>query len=437
VAREPGDVDGSRAKIKPTGEVGLDAVYNFRAGGEHDHIVSNDGINAAYLRESGRVVVDDFNANAEALESIIRSAEQLYLVEKFKEGHERAQRLRVEFKETGSAGPRQRELREQFERAIQRFYDAQSKRREQRNEKFAAAAKRKESLVSRARLISDSTNWKETSAEQRRLMDEWKKIGHAGDKDSQLWESFNGARQRFFERQQQHFDKLEREHQDARYRKERLVSEAREVSRSNNFGEAFTKLRDLQQRWKQAGHAGNEEDRLWKEFRAAGDELRRRADSQRQSAELRKRELISEASSIATGADLRDAGQRWKNLMVRWKAAGRASREVEDDLWSRLEGWKRQLDARFEERRRQSVQKTQEHLYRLEGALSKARDAYARIDSHYWDLRGRPPIRPGPRAHEFQMQRDAKIGQLEMKRNDISRSISELEFKISQVRQRL
>src|SRR4051794_17483552 len=63
VPREPGDVDESRAKIKPAGDGGLDALYNFRRGGDHDHVVSNDGINVAFLRESGRIIVDDFRVN--------------------------------------------------------------------------------------------------------------------------------------------------------------------------------------------------------------------------------------------------------------------------------------------------------------------------------------------------------------------------------------
>src|SRR4051812_27892307 len=114
MGREPGEVDGKPAKIRVEGDA-VDAVYDFRTARDHDHLVSHDGINAAYLREHGRVLVDDFGPNAEALESIIRDAEQLYRLEKFREGHEHVQRLRAEFKKTGSAGPRQRELRERFE----------------------------------------------------------------------------------------------------------------------------------------------------------------------------------------------------------------------------------------------------------------------------------------------------------------------------------
>jgi hypothetical protein len=435
--REPGDVGGKSAKISVEGNK-IDALYDFRSATDHDHLISHDGINASYLREHGREIVNDFPAVREAMEKIIAEAEQLYRIEKFREGHERVQRLRKEFKEAGYAGrDRQSEYKRRFEAAVQRFYDEQSRRRAERSKKSDEARKRKESLIFRARQLSDSSNWKETSAEYRRLSDEWKKAGHAGDHDQELWEKFKSAKQRFFERQNAHFDQRKKQSVEAKYRKERLVSEAREISRTNNFGEGFTRLRDLQARWKQAGHAGDDEDRLWGEFRAAGNELRRRADAQRHAAELRKRELISEASSIASDSDLRTAGLQWKSLMERWKAAGRSSREIEDDLWSRLQSWKRVLDGRYEERRRQSVDRTREFLSRLEGNLAKARDALYRVESHLSDLRSRPPIRPGPRAWEFQSQRDAKISGLEMKRNDIARSIQDIERKIWDVRQQL
>ncbi len=57
MAREPGQVGGSPAKIEQTGSR-IDALYNFGPAGAHDHIVSNDGLNADFLRENGQVIVD-------------------------------------------------------------------------------------------------------------------------------------------------------------------------------------------------------------------------------------------------------------------------------------------------------------------------------------------------------------------------------------------
>lgn len=56
--RYEGKVGDSRAKIDEEGDR-IDALYNFRGGDDKDHLVSNDGINASYLREDGEVIVDD------------------------------------------------------------------------------------------------------------------------------------------------------------------------------------------------------------------------------------------------------------------------------------------------------------------------------------------------------------------------------------------
>ncbi len=61
MGRDPGQVGDSQALVKQEGER-IDALYNFN-GAEHDHLVSNDGINAAYLRENGEVIVDNSRAD--------------------------------------------------------------------------------------------------------------------------------------------------------------------------------------------------------------------------------------------------------------------------------------------------------------------------------------------------------------------------------------
>jgi len=58
MGREPGQVGGSPAQIQQSGDR-IDALYNFQKGGVHDHLVSNDGLNASYLRENGQVIVND------------------------------------------------------------------------------------------------------------------------------------------------------------------------------------------------------------------------------------------------------------------------------------------------------------------------------------------------------------------------------------------
>jgi hypothetical protein len=57
----PGQVGGDPARVKEDGSR-IEALYNFN-GSAHDHIVSNDGLNADYVRENGQVIVDNSQPN--------------------------------------------------------------------------------------------------------------------------------------------------------------------------------------------------------------------------------------------------------------------------------------------------------------------------------------------------------------------------------------
>jgi hypothetical protein len=50
-------VDGKPARVKET-ETRVEAISNLKADPK-DHIVSNDGLNADYVRENGQVIVNE------------------------------------------------------------------------------------------------------------------------------------------------------------------------------------------------------------------------------------------------------------------------------------------------------------------------------------------------------------------------------------------
>lgn len=58
----PGQVDDQPAQVKQADQR-IEAIYDFD-GTQHAHIVSNDGLNADYLRDAdGRVVVNSDQEN--------------------------------------------------------------------------------------------------------------------------------------------------------------------------------------------------------------------------------------------------------------------------------------------------------------------------------------------------------------------------------------
>jgi len=70
----------------------------------------------------------------------------------------------------------------------------------------------KERLIARAEEIAHSTDWRETSNEMRRIMDEWKAAGRASKKDDdRLWERFMAAREVFFSARSAHHSAVDQE----------------------------------------------------------------------------------------------------------------------------------------------------------------------------------------------------------------------------------
>lgn len=126
--------------------------------------------------------------------------------------------------------------------------------------------------------------------------------------------------------------------------KEALVAEAESLAESTQWKSAGDRLRTIVDDWKQIrGVDRKTDDALWKRFAAARDAFTRRRgahfadlDRQRDSAKGRKEEIVTEAEALAESQDWGPTGARMKELMNDWKAAGRAPRESEDQLWQRF-----------------------------------------------------------------------------------------------------
>ncbi|WP_255371894.1 DUF349 domain-containing protein [Cellulosimicrobium sp. CUA-896] len=111
---------------------------------------------------------------------------------------------------------------------------------------------------------------------------------------------------------------------------------------------AGEELRALLERWKEAQRSGPRIDRaseeaLWKRFshaRTAFDRERRHyfaeLEQRNSAAKAAKEKLVEEAESLSSSTDWGPTAGAYRDLMTRWKAAGRASRKDDDALWARF-----------------------------------------------------------------------------------------------------
>ncbi|PSM40160.1 DUF349 domain-containing protein [Streptomyces dioscori] len=133
---------------------------------------------------------------------------------------------------------------------------------------------------------------------------------------------------------------------EARHSKEALVVEAEELAQSDQWRAAGERLRALVDTWKGLPRLDRKsDDELWHRFSHARSAFskRRKAhfaslDAQREEARKTKEKLVAEAESLSASSDWGPTAARYRELMADWKAAGRAQREHEDDLWNRFRG---------------------------------------------------------------------------------------------------
>ncbi|WP_159766294.1 DUF349 domain-containing protein [Streptomyces sp. HM190] len=133
---------------------------------------------------------------------------------------------------------------------------------------------------------------------------------------------------------------------EARHAKEALVTEAEELAQSDQWRAAGERLRALVDTWKGLPRLDRKsDDELWHRFSHARSAFskRRKAhfaqlDAQREEARRTKERLVAEAEALSNSTDWGPTAARYRELMADWKAAGRAQREHEDDLWNRFRG---------------------------------------------------------------------------------------------------
>ncbi len=196
----------------------------------------------------------------------------------------------------------------------------------------------------------------------------------------------------------------------ANERKRALAEEAEKLSVSSDWKVAGDRLRELAEQWRAVTGGDKRTDtELWRRLAKARDEFGRRRgahfaalDEQRAAAQKRKEALAAEAEQLSGASDLQATANRLKALMGDWKATGRASRTVEDQLWARFKAAQDSVFARLsaqnaaEDEVFTANQAVKEQLLAEAEALDPAKDlsgAQQRLRElqERWDAAGKVP----------------------------------------------
>lgn len=201
----------------------------------------------------------------------------------------------------------------------------------------AKAKKAKEALIAEAESLSGSTDWSETSAKYRDLMDRWKQAPRASRKeDDALWARFRAAQDVFFNARAAANAETDREFAENLKVKEALLERARAILPVKDPGAAKAQLAPILDEWDAAGMVPrNDLRRIENELKKVQDaiseaeqaewertnpETQARADSMvtqlrdaisELEADLRKAESAGDATAAAKAREALDARRAW------------------------------------------------------------------------------------------------------------------------------
>jgi hypothetical protein len=207
-------------------------------------------------------------------------------------------------------------------------------------------------------------------------------------------------------------DRTRREEQRAAQtaRKEALATEAEELANtSTQWKVAGDRLRSILDEWKTiTGLDRKTDDALWKRYSAARETFNRRRgshfaelDRDRAGAREAKENLCIKAEELVESTDWGTTSAEFRKLLVDWKAAGRAARDVDDALWHRF---KAAQDTFFKARNAATAERDAEFVAnatakeallseaeRLDTSNHEAARAALRTIGDKWDAIGKVP----------------------------------------------
>ena len=134
---------------------------------------------------------------------------------------------------------------------------------------------RKTQLCIEAEALMESTEWKNTTEQMKKLQEEWKTIGPVPKRHAdKIWKRFRAACDTFFTRKNEHFSGRRTEEEANLAAKKALIEEIKAFELSSNRNENMDAIKAFQKRWIEIGYVPmKHKDAINKEYRELIDGL--------------------------------------------------------------------------------------------------------------------------------------------------------------------
>ena len=173
-------------------------------------------------------------------EDLIRQAEYLVYNTDIKYAKEQIRQLQEQWKkEPRISKENEDSLWCQFKSACDKVYDNAKRDYEERKRKQKEAKQRKEYLISQAERLVSSSDLKMAKEQLRSLQEQWKQAPRASkEEEDYLWSQFRRISDLIHERIKQDFNKRQSQYNEAKCKKESIISRAYSLINSHDYRSA-------------------------------------------------------------------------------------------------------------------------------------------------------------------------------------------------------
>ena len=258
---------------------------------------------------------------------------------------------------------------------IRTFYSAQA-------EKLEKNLEVKQELIERSKefatMKADSIKgWNSATEKALALQGEWKKTGPVSkEKNKEVWEEFRSNFDAFFGKKNEYFKGLKKDNSKNQNLKKDIVAKAEEMKMSDDWKNTTLELKKLQSQWKEIGHTGRGEQKLWEQFRSACDfyfNNKKEYFANRESIEaenvVKKQAVIKEITEFKLPENTNDAISKLKEFSTQFLEIGNVPFKQKDIIYGE---YKSALDKHYDSLKLDRKQKTRiNYKNKLDGMVKK------------------------------------------------------------------
>lgn len=296
----------------------------------------------------------DFHRNHQLKLEVITKLKELNKIDSIKQVENDLKELQNDWNDIGPVPNEEWEaLKEAYWTEVRSIYNKINRFYDDRREQMKTNIEdKKKVLASMQELnvgleeLNNVKAWDKRSKKVLNLQDEWKKIGFGPKKENEsIWKEFRKECDTFFNAKSEFFKDVHKAYDTIAEKKKELIETAKSLKDSTDWGNTAKQLKQLQQKWKQLGHAGiKHEQKLWKEFRKACDNFFKARENhfgeQEKAFEInlkQKEELINAIEKFKTPDDKNAALDALKKITADFNAIGHVPRKDKDRVFKAFE----------------------------------------------------------------------------------------------------